>query len=147
MNLYFLLIACLQLWSLITPVDPASTWVPLGFIFAVSAIKEAIDDLSRYIQCSSIHDASLLLLQLSRCYTFLFVFVNPCFFVRARRDRIANSRPFTIYKSGMQKRVLTHCSRDLSWALIYCSLICLCSSVALFALSWFLDSLEGHSRG
>ncbi|CAM6082124.1 unnamed protein product [Calypogeia fissa] len=49
MNKYFLLIACLQLWPLITPVSPVSTWGPLIFIFAVSASKEAWDDYSRYI--------------------------------------------------------------------------------------------------
>uniref|UniRef100_A0A1J3ISU2 Phospholipid-transporting ATPase n=1 Tax=Noccaea caerulescens TaxID=107243 RepID=A0A1J3ISU2_NOCCA len=49
MNQYFLLIACLQLWSLITPVNPASTWGPLIFIFAVSASKEAWDDYHRYL--------------------------------------------------------------------------------------------------
>lgn len=48
-NQYFLLIACLQLWSLITPVNPASTWGPLIFIFAVSATKEAWDDYNRYL--------------------------------------------------------------------------------------------------
>ncbi|XP_026411858.1 phospholipid-transporting ATPase 2-like [Papaver somniferum] len=48
MNQYFLLIACLQLWSLITPVNPASTWGPLIFIFSVSATKEAWDDYNRY---------------------------------------------------------------------------------------------------
>ena len=47
MNQYFLLIACLQLWSLITPVNPASTWGPLIFIFAVSASKEAWGDYNR----------------------------------------------------------------------------------------------------
>lgn len=49
MNQYFLLIACLQLWSLITPVNPASTWGPLILIFAVSATKEAWDDYNRYL--------------------------------------------------------------------------------------------------
>lgn len=49
MNQYFLLIACLQLWSLITPVNPASTWGPLIFIFSVSATKEAWDDYNRYL--------------------------------------------------------------------------------------------------
>jgi len=47
MNRYFLLIACLQLVRSITPVHPASTWGPLCFIFAVSALKEALDDLAR----------------------------------------------------------------------------------------------------
>ncbi|CAN6855306.1 unnamed protein product [Brassica oleracea] len=49
MNQYFLFIACLQLWSLITPVNPASTWGPLIFIFAVSASKEAWDDYHRFL--------------------------------------------------------------------------------------------------
>eukprot|EP00249_Psilotum_nudum_P019167 c27124_g1_i1 orf=428-3133(+) len=49
MNKYFLLIACLQLWPVITPVNPASTWGPLIFIFSVSATKEAWDDYNRYL--------------------------------------------------------------------------------------------------
>ncbi|CAL5394555.1 unnamed protein product [Camellia sinensis] len=49
MNQYFLLIACLQLWPLITPVNPASTWGPLVLIFSVSATKEAWDDYNRYL--------------------------------------------------------------------------------------------------
>ena len=49
MNQYFLLIACLQLWSLITPVNPASTWGPLILIFAVSSSKEAWDDYNRHL--------------------------------------------------------------------------------------------------
>jgi phospholipid-translocating ATPase len=49
MNQYFLLIACLQLWSSITPVSPATTWGPLAIIFIVSASKEAWDDYNRYL--------------------------------------------------------------------------------------------------
>ncbi|AQK43110.1 Phospholipid-transporting ATPase 2 [Zea mays] len=49
MNQYFLLIACLQLWSRITPVSPATTWGPLIIIFIVSASKEAWDDYNRYL--------------------------------------------------------------------------------------------------
>ena len=56
MNQYFLLIACLQLWSLITPVNPASTWGPLILIFAVSATKEAWDDYNRYISDKQAND-------------------------------------------------------------------------------------------
>ena len=48
MNKYFLLIALLQLWSTITPVNPVTTWVPLSVIFFVSALKDAIDDWRRY---------------------------------------------------------------------------------------------------
>jgi len=47
MNRYFLLIAILQLWSEIAPVSPITTWVPLAFIFAISALREATDDLKR----------------------------------------------------------------------------------------------------
>lgn len=50
MNLYFLLIGFLQLWSVITPVNPLSTWGAIGFIFALSATKEAIDDYRRFIR-------------------------------------------------------------------------------------------------
>ncbi|XAR68000.1 Phospholipid-translocating ATPase [Bertholletia excelsa] len=49
MNQFFLLIACLQLWSLITPVNPLTTWGPLVVIFAVSSTKEAWDDYNRYL--------------------------------------------------------------------------------------------------
>ncbi|XP_050206002.1 phospholipid-transporting ATPase 2 [Mercurialis annua] len=56
MNQYFLLIACLQLWSLITPVNPASTWGPLIFIFAVSASKEAWDDYNRYVSDKKVNE-------------------------------------------------------------------------------------------
>jgi len=42
-----LIIACLQLISVITPVNPATTWGPLILIFAISAIKELVDDRAR----------------------------------------------------------------------------------------------------
>ena len=48
MNRYFLLIACLQLVRNVAPVSPLTTWLPLLFIFAVTAIKEAADDLQRH---------------------------------------------------------------------------------------------------
>ncbi|KNC54170.1 uncharacterized protein AMSG_09954 [Thecamonas trahens ATCC 50062] len=48
MNIYFLIIACLQLWNAITPVNPLTTWLPLILIFLVSAIKEGLDDYFRY---------------------------------------------------------------------------------------------------
>ena len=47
MNRYFLLIATLQLWSTISPVNPATTWGPLAVIFAVTAVKELFDDMGR----------------------------------------------------------------------------------------------------
>ncbi|SPQ94422.1 unnamed protein product (mitochondrion) [Plasmodiophora brassicae] len=46
-NRYFLLIACLQLVSAITPVNPVTTWAPLIVIFGLSAAKEALDDFGR----------------------------------------------------------------------------------------------------
>jgi magnesium-transporting ATPase (P-type) len=48
MNIYFLFIACLQLSPILAPVNPATTWVPLTLIFALSAFKEAVDDYYRY---------------------------------------------------------------------------------------------------
>lgn len=46
-NKYFLMIAILQLFSELTPVNPLTTWLPLAVIFGVTAVKEAIDDLGR----------------------------------------------------------------------------------------------------
>jgi len=47
MNRYFLGIACLQLISIITPVNPISTFGPLIVIFGISAAKELVDDRQR----------------------------------------------------------------------------------------------------
>ncbi|KAK8810712.1 hypothetical protein WA158_007287 [Blastocystis sp. Blastoise] len=47
MNMYFLLIALLQLWGEVTAANPWTTWIPLIFIFAVSAVREACDDIKR----------------------------------------------------------------------------------------------------
>lgn len=47
MNQYFLIIACLQLWAAITPVNPLTTWAPLIVIFTITAVKELMDDLGR----------------------------------------------------------------------------------------------------
>lgn len=46
-NRYYLLIACLQLISIITPVSPVSTWAPLIVVFAIAAAKEGLDDRGR----------------------------------------------------------------------------------------------------
>ena len=50
MNKYFLLIALLQLWPYITPVNPVTTWVPLAVIFLISTVKEGVDDYRRMRQ-------------------------------------------------------------------------------------------------
>jgi phospholipid-translocating ATPase len=47
-NMYFLLIACLQLFSELTPVNPLTTWGPLIFAFTLTAVKEGYDDYLRY---------------------------------------------------------------------------------------------------
>ncbi|KAF2069365.1 hypothetical protein CYY_009319 [Polysphondylium violaceum] len=47
MNIYFLFIGVLQLFPALTPVNPLSTWGGLLFIFSISAIKEAFDDIGR----------------------------------------------------------------------------------------------------
>eukprot|EP01138_Halocafeteria_seosinensis_P015010 gb/GECG01015322.1/.p1 GENE.gb/GECG01015322.1/~~gb/GECG01015322.1/.p1 ORF type:complete len:1320 (+),score=133.68 gb/GECG01015322.1/:1-3960(+) len=48
MNRYFLFIACLQLWSAITPVNPITTWAPLIVVLVITAIRAAYDDYRRY---------------------------------------------------------------------------------------------------
>eukprot|EP01083_Nonionella_stella_P079459 218061_1 len=62
-NLYFLLIACLQLIPQITPVRPASTWVPLGVIFGLTMVKEAIDDYHRYKQDCEVNNRKFLVVR------------------------------------------------------------------------------------
>lgn len=48
MNQYFLLLAFLQLWKTITPVNPITTWIPLIVVVGVGMLKEFIDDFSRF---------------------------------------------------------------------------------------------------
>lgn len=45
---YFLLLAVLQLWALITPVNPMSTWIPFLIVLGVGMAREGIDDYFRY---------------------------------------------------------------------------------------------------
>ncbi|KNC48500.1 aminophospholipid ATPase [Thecamonas trahens ATCC 50062] len=47
MNVYFLLIATLQLNPTLAPVNPLTTWIPLILIFTASAVREAFDDIER----------------------------------------------------------------------------------------------------
>ena len=47
MNRYFLLIATMQLWPAIAPVNPWSTWGPLIVIVVISAARELNDDVKR----------------------------------------------------------------------------------------------------
>ena len=48
MNQYFLFLAFLQVWSLVSPVNPITTWIPLSIIVGVGMLKETIDDLFRF---------------------------------------------------------------------------------------------------
>jgi len=47
MNLYFIIIGCLQLWDAVSPVNPWTTWGPIFVIFGIAFMREGIDD---YIQ-------------------------------------------------------------------------------------------------
>jgi phospholipid-translocating P-type ATPase (flippase) len=46
-NMYFLVIACVQLWTIAAPVNPITIWIPVLLIFTVSTAKEAVDDWRR----------------------------------------------------------------------------------------------------
>ncbi|ORC90848.1 phospholipid-translocating P-type ATPase (flippase) [Trypanosoma theileri] len=50
LNFYFLLVACLQFISVIAPVSPLSTILPLAFAFSLTALKEGYDDIKRHRQ-------------------------------------------------------------------------------------------------
>jgi phospholipid-translocating ATPase len=82
MNLYFLLIACLQLWACITPVSPATTWGPLIIIFIVSASKEAWDDYNRYLLDKKANERKVSVVKdglHKQVFHFLFciIFISP----------------------------------------------------------------------
>jgi phospholipid-transporting ATPase len=47
-NFYFLIIAIVSLVPAISPFSPVTTWAPLIFVLAVSAIKDAIEDIARW---------------------------------------------------------------------------------------------------
>ena len=50
LNVYFLAVSLLQFVSLISPVNPLSTLLPLVFAFFLSACKEGIDDYYRHVE-------------------------------------------------------------------------------------------------
>lgn len=52
LNFYFLLVAALQFISVIAPVNPLSTLLPLLFAFTLTAVKEGYDDVKRHRQDS-----------------------------------------------------------------------------------------------
>jgi hypothetical protein len=47
-NIYFLLIAVLQSISVISPLSPATAWVPLIVVLAISMLREGYEDYQRY---------------------------------------------------------------------------------------------------
>ena len=48
-NIYFLVIAILQTISIISPLNPATAWIPLVVVLAISMIREGFEDYQRYI--------------------------------------------------------------------------------------------------
>lgn len=50
LNFYFLIVALLQFISIISPVSPLSTVLPLLFAFTLTAVKEGYDDVKRHRQ-------------------------------------------------------------------------------------------------
>lgn len=50
LNFYFLMVATLQFFSIIAPVNPMSTLLPLLFAFSLTAVKEGYDDVKRHRQ-------------------------------------------------------------------------------------------------
>ncbi|KAG8346090.1 phospholipid-translocating P-type ATPase [Trypanosoma vivax] len=50
LNFYFLLVSCLQFISIIAPVSPFATLLPLIAAFSLTALKEGYDDIKRHKQ-------------------------------------------------------------------------------------------------
>ncbi|OHT05140.1 Phospholipid-transporting ATPase 2 [Tritrichomonas foetus] len=48
MNAYFLIVGFLQLWHTVSPVNPLTTWIPILVIFAITFIREGIDDFKQH---------------------------------------------------------------------------------------------------
>lgn len=55
MNLYFIIIGVLQLFKSISPVNPLTTWAPIVVIFAITFIREGIDDYHHHLQDNEIN--------------------------------------------------------------------------------------------
>ena len=61
LNCYFLLIAILQFVRVIAPVNPMSTVLPLVFAFALTAVKEGVDDIKRHQQDHLVNNRTYIL--------------------------------------------------------------------------------------
>ncbi|KAK7201108.1 phospholipid-translocating P-type ATPase (flippase) [Novymonas esmeraldas] len=66
LNLYFLLVAMLQFISVIAPVNPLSTLLPLLFAFTLTAVKEGYDDVKRHRQDSAYNNVQRVVLDAER---------------------------------------------------------------------------------
>lgn len=49
-NIYFLILACMQLFRVISPTSPILIWTPLLIVLSITAIKDAFEDYRRYRQ-------------------------------------------------------------------------------------------------
>jgi phospholipid-translocating ATPase len=66
LNFYFLLVAMLQFISVIAPVNPLSTLLPLLFAFTLTAVKEGYDDVKRHRQDYAYNNALRTVLDATR---------------------------------------------------------------------------------
>ncbi|KAN0043355.1 hypothetical protein ACTA71_011007 [Dictyostelium dimigraforme] len=55
-NFYFLVIAVIQLIPGISPVNAYTTWIPLIFVLAVTAVKEGIEDIKRNLSDKTVNN-------------------------------------------------------------------------------------------
>lgn len=60
-NLWFLIVAVIQLIPGVSPLNPASSIVPLVFVLAVTAIKEAFEDIKRRVSDTKVNGQIVLL--------------------------------------------------------------------------------------
>ena len=81
MNFYFLMLAFLQLWPLVSPVRPILTWAPLICIFTATALKDATEDLSRYLSDNKFN---------SRLYTIYNHKIDGIAHVKSEKIRVGD---------------------------------------------------------
>lgn len=113
MNQYFLLIACLQLWSRITPVSPATTWGPLIIIFIVSASKEAWDDYNRYLSDKKANEREVWLVKdgiRRQVFSFLHQYLICFYFIKKSSWSIVSCKPTAIQRILFARSVILLCS-------------------------------------
>eukprot|EP00005_Dracoamoeba_jomungandri_P010597 CAMPEP_0174264884 /NCGR_PEP_ID=MMETSP0439-20130205/24372_1 /TAXON_ID=0 /ORGANISM="Stereomyxa ramosa, Strain Chinc5" /LENGTH=1290 /DNA_ID=CAMNT_0015351035 /DNA_START=137 /DNA_END=4006 /DNA_ORIENTATION=+ len=62
-NIWFFIVACIQLIPGISPLNPAASIVPLLFVLSVTAIKEAFEDIKRRISDTRINNEAVEILR------------------------------------------------------------------------------------